>query len=183
MSAVILQIASSFKTAIWSHLLSGQDESESIEQAAFGFAKTTSEAETTAFNMIEWLPIEKTGFAHQSGYHIELADNMRPFLIKRAHDLQTSLVEFHSHPFSARAEFSSSDLIGMDEFVPHVWWRLKGRPYLAIVVTPTQFDALAWITSPRSPIPLQELRTEDIVLRPSGFTLKRQRFNNDKRTI
>lgn len=183
MSAAILQIASSFKTAIWSHLLSGQDESESIEQAAFGFAKTTSEAETTAFNMIEWLPIEKIGFAHQSGYHIELADNMRPFLIKRAHDLQTSLVEFHSHPFSARAEFSPSDLIGLDEFVPHVWWRLKGRPYLAIVVTPNQFDALAWITNPRSAVPLKELRAGDIVLRPSGFTLRRQRFKNDKRTI
>ena len=183
MSAVTLHVEPGFKTAIWSHLLPENEHSESIEQAAFGFAKTISEGEVTTFNVIDWLPIEETGFAHQSGYHIELADEMRPFLIKRAHDLQTSLVEFHSHPFSARAEFSPSDLIGLDEFVPHVWWRLKGRPYLAIVVTPSQFDALAWVTSPRSPVPLKELRAGSAVLRPSGLTFRRQRFKNDKRPL
>jgi hypothetical protein len=176
MRVATLHISPSIKTAIWSHLLPRHDESESIEQAAFGFANTISDGELTTFNLVEWLPIDKNSFAHQSGYHIELADEMRPFLIKRAHDLQTSLVEFHSHPFSARAEFSPSDLAGLDEFVPHVWWRLKGRPYLAIVVTPTQFDALAWVTSPRSSAPLQELRAGNTILRPSGLTLRRQRF-------
>lgn len=183
MSAATLHVNPGLKTAIWSHLLPENDESESIEQAAFGFAKTISKGEVTTFDVIDWLPIEKTGFAHQSGYHIELADEMRPFLIKRAHDLQTSLVEFHSHPFSIRAEFSPSDLIGLDEFVPHVWWRLKGKPYLALVVTPSQFDALAWVTSPRSPIPLRELHAGGVILRPSGLTLGHKRFKNDKRTI
>lgn len=183
MRGAALHINPSDKTAIWSHLLPPQDDSESIEQAAFGFANTICEGDLTIFNLIEWLRIEKNGFAHQSGCHIELADEMRPLLIKRAHDLQTSLVEFHSHPFSARAEFSPSDLMGLEEFVPHVWWRLKGRPYLAIVVTPTQFDALAWVTSPQSPVPVQEVRTGDTISRPSGLTLKRQRFMHDKRKI
>jgi hypothetical protein len=174
MSAAILQIDTELKTAIWSHLLPHNDESELIEQAAFGFAKTISADAVTTLNVIDWFPVDKIGFAHQSGYHIELADEIRPFLIKRAHDLQTSLVEFHSHPFSTRAEFSPSDLIGLDEFVPHIWWRLKGRPYLAIVVTPSQFDALAWVNSPRSPVPVKELRVGDVVLRPSGSTLKRK---------
>lgn len=183
MSGATLHIDPGFKTAIWSHLLPENEQSESIEQAAFAFAKTISEGEVTTFDVIDWLPIERIGFVHQSGYHIELADEMRPLLIKRAHDLQTSLVEFHSHPFSTRAEFSPSDLTGLDEFVPHVWWRLKGRPYLAVVVTPSQFDALAWVTDPRSAVPLEELRAGDIVLRPSGFTLRRQRFKNDRRAI
>lgn len=183
MPTAALHIPPSVKTAIWSHLLPPQDKSESIEQAAFGFANTISNRELTTFSLVDWLPIEESGFAHQSGYHIELADEMRPFLIKRAHDLQSSLVEFHSHPFSTRAEFSPSDMTGFDEFVPHVWWRLKGRPYLAIVVTPSQFDALAWVTSPRSAVPLKELRAGDKVFRPSGLTFRRQRFKNDKQAF
>ena len=31
------------------------------------------------------------------------------------------------------AEFSASDRKGLESFVPHVWWRLRHRPYLALV--------------------------------------------------
>jgi hypothetical protein len=175
-SYATLQIPANLKRSIWSHLLPWQQDCEPMEQAAFGFAKTASQNGQTAFELFDWVPIPESGFAFQSGYHIELADETRAGLIKRAHDLQASLVEFHSHPCSSRAEFSPSDLIGLEEFVPHVWWRLKGRPYLAIVVSPAQFDALAWITSSRSPAPLYDLQAGDVVLRPSGLTLRRERF-------
>jgi hypothetical protein len=183
MSNTTLDTSASFKSAIWSHLLPVQGDSEPVEQAAFGFAKTASGMGKTTFNLIDWLPIEKASFAHQSECHIELADETRAYLIKRAHDLQASLIEFHSHPFASRAEFSPSDLIGLEEFVPHVWWRLKGKPYLAIVVTPTQFDAVAWISSPASPAPLHKLRAGDTVLRPSGLTFRSRWLKNEKRTI
>src|SRR6266478_4622904 len=183
MSFATLRIAPNLKSLIWSHLLLGQEECEPMEQAAFGFAKAVSQNGQTTFDLVDWLPIPGSGFAHQSGYHIELADETSASLIKRAHNLQASLVEFHSHPFSSRAEFSPSDLIGLEEFVPNVWWRLKGKPYLALVIRPMQFDAIAWMTGPRSPTPLYELQAGDIVLRPSGLTLQRERFKNEKRTI
>jgi hypothetical protein len=176
MSYATLQIPANLKSSIWFHLLPEQQDCEPMEQAAFGFAKTTSQNGQTSFDLVDWLPIPESGFAYQSGYHIELADATRAGVIKRAHDLQASLVEFHSHPFSSRAEFSPSDLIGLGEFIPHVWWRLKGRPYLALVISPAQFDAVAWITSSRSPAPLYELHAGDIVLRPSGLTLRRECF-------
>jgi hypothetical protein len=79
-------------------------------------------------------------------------------LIKRAWDSGTSLVEFHSHPRDRwQAMFSPSDLAGFDEFVPHCWWRLRGRPYLAVVVAQRSVDALAWVTDPRRPVRLDAI--------------------------
>jgi hypothetical protein len=32
--------------------------------------------------------------------------------------------------------------------VSHLWWRLRGRPYAAIVTSTPDLDALAWIDNP-----------------------------------
>src|SRR6266849_2920994 len=183
MSDATLVVAPDIQSAIWSHLLSGNDGFEPVEQAAFGFAKITCDQGSTIVHLVDWVPIEPEGFSNRSGHYIELTDEMRATLIKRAHNLQASLIELHSHPFSSGAEFSPSDLFGFEEFVPHVWWRLKGRPYLAIVVAPTGFDGIAWLTDPRSPVPLREVLAGDTVLRRTGRTLKRERFKNAKRPI
>ena len=52
-----------------------------------------------------------------------------------------SLVEMHSHIGPWPAGFSYADRLGLQETVPHMWWRLKKRPYLALVVTNCSFDA------------------------------------------
>ena len=39
--------------------------------------------------------------------------------------------------------------------MPHVKWRLKGRPYAAFVFAPSTFDALAWIDDVSAPIAFQ----------------------------
>jgi hypothetical protein len=94
-----------------------------------------------------------------------LADKVRAKVIKRAHDLGTSLVEMHSHTGTRPAAFSPSDMTGFAEFVPHVMWRLQGRPYFAIVVARGSFDGLAWLGDANTP-----QRLDGIAVGESFFT-------------
>lgn len=83
--------------------------------------------------------------ASRSKLHVELADNVRPRVIKAAWDTNRVLIEAHSHGANARAEFSRSDLYGFKEWVKHVRWRLRNRPYVALVKAGERWDALAWV--------------------------------------
>ena len=103
--------------------------------------------------------------------YLELADKTRAALIKRAHDLDTSLAELHSHPGPWPAGFSYADRLGLQETVPHMWWRLKKRPYLAIVVAKSGFDALLWLDNPKVPRPLDGIVEGSRVLKPTNFSL------------
>ena len=100
-----------------------------------------------SFQVIEWEPVLTDDFVIQTSFHIELTDAVRARVIKRAHDLGATLVEMHSHLGKWPAQFSLSDIAGFHEWVPHVRWRLKGKPYAALVVTRKGFDGLAWIES------------------------------------
>lgn len=169
MASITLSIPQRTFSDIVAHLLpnGGRDE-----QAAFVFARVEKDRENIAFIFFEWDAISRSEFEHQSAFHLELGDETRARLIKKAHDLQCSLIEFHSHPGPWPAQFSASDFHGLAEFVPHVWWRLKTRPYAAIVVSPTGFDALAWISSPREPQGLTAIDLEGRHLTPTGLSLK-----------
>jgi hypothetical protein len=83
--------------------------------------------------------------ASQSKLHVELADDVRPRVIKTAWDTDRCLIEAHSHGDEGYAKFSPSDLRGFNEWVAHVRWRLRGRPYVALVKAGESWDALAWI--------------------------------------
>lgn len=81
----------------------------------------------------------------QSKLHVELADDVRPRVIKTAWEIDHCLIEAHSHGKYGQAEFSLSDLLGFEEWVTHVRWRLRGRPYAALVKAGETWDALAWV--------------------------------------
>jgi hypothetical protein len=147
--------------------------SRTTEELAFVFVGSDTQDGHTQLDHVDWFPVPPSGFVHRSGLHLELTDEMRATIIKKAHDLNACLVEFHSHRFSAAAAFSPSDLEGLDEFVPHVRWRLNGRPYLAVVVGPASFDALAWVDGSGRPGPLDHVRVGDRIFRPTGITLRR----------
>jgi hypothetical protein len=153
--------------AVVKHLVPGKFL---IEELAFVYARAEIVADVITFNCVEWLPVPPEGFAHRSEYYIELSDETKAAAIKRAHDLGASLVEFHSHTGSWPAKFSPSDISGFEEFVPHVWWRLKGRPYAAAVVTRSGFDGFAWITSKDSPQRLDGILVEKQLIRPTGLS-------------
>lgn len=137
------------KKSLWRHLIPRRGHK--LEEAAFLFAHTEQNREDVTFRLVEWYPVGAEEFSFHSGYHIELLDEVRAKVIKRAHDLKASLIEVHSHIFPGVPRFSGSDLSGFEEFVPHVWWRLRGRPYMALVVTQSGFDGLAWLAGPKEP--------------------------------
>jgi len=114
------------------------------EEGAFILANFSSAAGQELFTAVEVMPLAAEDFACQHGDYLELSDEARARVIKRAHDTGTCLIEAHSHLGKYPACFSPSDWRGLQEFVPHVRWRLKGKPYGAIVVTASGFDGFAW---------------------------------------
>ena len=142
MSDVRLSMADGMWGSIVKHLL---PKRAMFEEAAFVFATVEEKPASITLQTIEWYPVPPEEFDEQSPYFLQLTDETKAKIIKRAHDLQSALIEVHSHPFQQQAEFSHSDLMGFSEFVPHVRWRLRSRPYAAIVVADRTFDALTWV--------------------------------------
>ena len=167
MARILLEIPKEVYGKIWAHLLPRRFVSE---EAAFMFVRRENEDKVRFFRYLEWDPVPPKGFLSRSGFHFELTDETRAMSIKHAHDLDASLVELHSHKGRWPAEFSASDLLGFQEFVPHVWWRLKGRSYLAVVVSRSGFDGLAWITNPDTPERLDAILVEKSVLTPTKLS-------------
>jgi len=143
------------------------------EEAAFLFCRLTQEQDTIRLMLAEISLLPPEAFARRSGFYLELTDETRASLIKRAHDLNCCLVETHSHPGQVKAEFSWSDLQGFEEFVPHVRWRLKGLPYVAIVFGPNSFDALVWQGKSNVTSQLTAVAVDNKRLLPTGRTLSK----------
>ncbi len=162
-----LELPRNVHSALWQHLVRPDSTSE---QVAFLYASTDDQEQRKFFSYVEWFPVPRKGFVSQSEFHLELTDQIKGLVIKRAHDLCTSLVEFHFHSGTWPAKFSPSDLLGFQEFVPHVWWRLKGRPYLAVVVSRSSFDALVWLKDPNTPQHLDGILVDGKILRPTSLT-------------
>lgn len=139
------------------------------EEAAFLFVRPANDDGN--FEVVEARMLKPGDFAHHQSDYLELDDASRASLIKRAHDLDASLVEMHSHPGPFPAAFSYADLRGLQDTVPYMWWRLRKRPYFAIVVADGGFDALAWILDQATPEPLR-IATEGKLFFPTNKTLR-----------
>ncbi len=95
-----------------------------------------------------------------------------------------ALVDIHSHVSDAYpAQFSPSDISGLREWVPHIWWRLKGKPVLAVVVSPSNFDSLVWRMSPNDPEGLEALNVGGEVRLPTGLTLSALERSHGQREV
>jgi hypothetical protein len=160
----VLNISERIYSKVRRHLLPWRHRAE---EAAFLYVVP---AEDGAFEYVEWFPVPASGFASRSAYHLELSDETRATVIKRAHDLGASLVELHSHLGCGHARFSASDLAGFRDFVPHVFWRLKSRPYLAVVMTRTGFDGFVWRRGPDAPERLRGIQAGGRLLAPTGLS-------------
>lgn len=156
--------------AIWKHLL---PEGASKESAAFVFAEVLERNGSLVLKASDYFLVGQDGFNVQLDDYIELTDESRIAIIKRAHQTNTALVELHSHPFDSpwAAGFSLADMKGFQETVPHMWWRLPGRPYAAIVASPRGFDSLIWRKDPHSPENLTALRVGGRLSKPTAMTL------------
>lgn len=166
---IVLKLPDGMYEDLLGHLLPSDS---TYEQAAFLFVVPHQTGDAVVFNTIDSTKLVADDFELQAIDYLELADSARARLIKRAHDLDASLVEMHSHPRPWNAAFSPSDLLGLSETVPHMWWRLKKRPYAAIVVAPSGFDAMVWLESPESPRALDCLAAGARMLRPTNLTIR-----------
>lgn len=145
----------------------GEHLSGEVEQVAFLFTERYAGDRRLRVRAMRLITTEE--FKSQSGYHVELADEIRPEVIKRAWDEDACLIEAHSH-VDGSARFSWSDLAGFDEWVPHMRWRLQGRPYAALVFAPEGFDALVW-DGEGSAIPVEALEIIGVATHtPTGQT-------------
>jgi hypothetical protein len=153
---------------LMAHLLPRRPKSEEV---AFVFCHSVRTAREVRLSFLESYLVPATGFIYKSLFGIELSDACRGSVIKRAHELNASLIEMHSHPLAGTVEFSPSDRNGFSDFVPHVWWRLKQRPYAAIVVGPRGFDSLCWFSNCGRPDCVLELQVAERLITPTGLTL------------
>ncbi len=169
---VLVRIGAAELDRLCRHLL----RTPRCEQGAFLFCRhTVSAGGDGVFDCEDWVALKRTDYEVQAGDYLELTDATRARLIKQAHDRSLCLVESHSHPGPYPAAFSYSDLTGLDEFVLHVRWRLRGRPYAALVFAQNGFDGLAWTDgATASPQQVAAIETENGRLAATGLTLVRR---------
>lgn len=141
------------------------------ENVAFIFANVSESQNFIKFQFKKWYAVQSKEYEYHSLYYVELKDEMRPKIIKMAFDLDAAIIEIHSHPFQKSAYFSPSDIDGLNEFIPHVRWRLKNRPYSAIVFSKYDFDGLVWHENVQIPKQLTEIVIEKEHLYSNGVTL------------
>lgn len=175
--SVSIYVSANLYDRLHAHLLPPDSPAE---QAAFLFGKSTTAHVGCRFEVIDHMLIEQEGIGYHSLGYLELTDATRARIIKKAHDLGTSLIEMHSHRLPFPAVFSPTDIAGLREFVPHVWWRLKGKPYLALVVAPDSFDAFVWLTHPKEPKSIDYLLVGRRLIRPTGLSAKHWRDADDR---
>lgn len=111
------------------------------EEVVFAYATFADDI----FSIVDFETVQGADVESRSDFHVTLADEIRPRLIKAAADRALCMIEAHSHGPCGYAQFSPTDLTGFAEWVPHVRWRLAGRPYAALVMAGTTWDALAWV--------------------------------------
>ena len=168
MSDIYLRVPPATCRSLLTHLL---PDGSQFEEAAFVFVKPSGPETPTLFEYVAHREVPPEGFLSRHHDYLELDDGFRASLIKQAHDLEASIAEFHSHPSPWPAAFSCSDRMGFKDFVPHVRWRLQDRPYFAVVVAPSGFDALAWTNGHETPVPLDGLLVGSEVLSPTKLTI------------
>jgi hypothetical protein len=165
MSPISVAMSAEVENAVRQHLF--QDR---VEQVAFLLGRFSD----NEFVIDDVMCIAREGFDYQSALHVSLSDDERARVIKWAWDNGGSLVEAHVHLFDEPASFSSSDIRGLREFVPHMWWRLRRRPYAALIYGPGSFDGLAWIADAESAEQVVTLRVPGRVdTKATGRSLER----------
>jgi hypothetical protein len=154
------------------------------EQVAFLFLSGIGDAESDMFEVVDCYLVPEAELVAESPYHAEVSEEAQAKVVKMAWDRHLILGEAHSHRGSQfPTEFSPSDLHGFEDFVPHVWWRLKKGPYFALVFGEKDFDALAWIATPHDAVGIEGLAVKGKVLAPTGITIRRIQERKEQERI
>lgn len=113
---------------------------------SIAFMRCPVPGEDRVFRVEELRTVDHPPYDLRSDVHCELDDELRAEVIRWAWDSNSCLIEAHSHGLLfSPAQFSRFDLRELSNWVPHVRWRLTGRPYVALVTASKEIDGLAWI--------------------------------------
>lgn len=170
---IILTLSEQVYNYLLKHLLPNRGK---LEESAFLFVDITLDGSKVDFIYRDSYYVLESDYVFRSGFHLELKDSVRAMVIKKAHDLKCCIVESHSHINQGIAEFSYSDWTGFDDFVPHVQWRLKGKPYISLVFTRRNFDALVWFKENQHPVALKGIRVDNKLKEPTGKSIKNKNY-------
>jgi hypothetical protein len=135
-----------------------------------GFLLAEWDARQRRFSAFEWRPVSEDEYEVLTDFHVALSDEIRASVIKWAWDCGGCLIETHSHGPRGKARFSPSDLRGFTEWVPHVRWRLKQRPYVALVTTGEAIDGWAWISDDGEPEQVERVVVNGQEVQTTGAT-------------
>jgi len=157
-----------------------------LEQAAFLFASTEVDAGGIRFHVQDCYLVPSAGWDVQMDVYLEMSDEERAKILKMARDRNAAIIDCHSHPHSQEEVwFSPSDLAGITEFGQYVKWKLKGRPFAALVFAEASIDGVVWHGEFAGAEPLSALSIEGQArLRPTGSWFNRpqpirtNRFSN-----
>lgn len=138
---------------------------------AFLYARAEDEDK---FVVEEMYRVPEEHLDHSSRYFISLTDEGFTTVMKKAARLGLVPIEVHSHrDKSFEPGFSGSDFEGFEDTVPHVRWRLQGRPYMAMVFAPSGYDALIWRGEAGEVEGLDAMVIDGELHKPSGTSLER----------
>ena len=149
---------------------SGLRSGSRVEEVAFFLAEPT----TDGLRLVDVRRMQSADFDHQSAFHVGLADHVRPELIAWAWERDLCLVEAHTHVGNEPVCFSPTDVSGLAAWVPHVSWRLRGRPYAALVFGELTVDGVAWTSGVHDPEPIASLSVDGQVSQlMTGLSIRR----------
>lgn len=136
---------------------------------------------TRDFTVRDWKPMaEQAAAVGPDELQVSLSDEARMAVIQWAAAEDACLIEVHSHGRRGPAAFSPFDLRNLADWVPHLRWRLRGRPYAAIVTSIHDLDALAWIDAVGEPVQVDGVAA-DVFFPATRETRSSQRRSNDGR--
>jgi hypothetical protein len=147
-----------------------------LEECAFLFVDAIFNESKVEFIYKDSYYLMDNDYDFRSEFHFELKDSIRAMMIKKAHNLNCCIVETHSHIGQRSAEFSYSDWDGFYDFIPHIQWRLKGKPYISLVFTTRNFDALVWFKDRKSPTALSGIQVGSVLKIPTGKSIKNKYY-------
>ena len=150
----IITIPEEFYNELRRHLFKGRKE-----QGAFLFATDSGTSSNINLNVEGIYLVKSTGWDVQESSYLELNEQEKVKVMITARNKNCNLVECHSHRSTQGvAQFSPSDVVGLEQFVSYVRWKLPGKKYAALVWTKTSVYGQLWNTDNPIPIPVREVR-------------------------
>lgn len=154
---IILRLPEKIYKAFKAHLFSKEGE-----MAGFLFTCVSRKKSAMLFDFLDVELVQEHELANSGYYGIELGEEVWNRIKVKASKLNACIIEAHSHPFSEKnVGFSHYDMKGFEELVPHLWWRMNGTPYGALVFGQRDFDALFWTENPHDQKTLNCIMTDE----------------------